>query len=71
MARPTSKPTMPTTKWKRAWLANSANKQARNWVLDDCDIQTIPFLQTSKELSFSYLWYLNNSFVTNKRGIEF
>ena len=32
MARPTIKPTRPTTKQKQGELAKSANKQAKNWV---------------------------------------
>ena len=38
MARPTVKPTRPTTKRKQGRPANNANKQARNWVLDTRDI---------------------------------
>ena len=38
MARPTVKPTRPSTKRKRSRPANSANKQVRNWVLDACNI---------------------------------
>ena len=45
MARSTVKPTRPTTiKRKRGQPANSGSKQARNWVLDACDIWTILLL---------------------------
>ena len=38
MARPIVKPTRPITKRKRGRPANSADKWARNWVLDACNI---------------------------------
>ena len=66
MAKATIKPTKLTTKWKQGQLANNANKWAKNWVLDTCDIWTILLLisqQTNKKLSFKCLWHLNNSLV--------
>ena len=44
MVKPTVKPIRPTTKQKQAQIANTANKQARNWVSDACDIWTILLL---------------------------
>ena len=38
ITRPIIKPTKPTTKRKQDKLANNANKQVRNRVLDTCDI---------------------------------
>ena len=40
MARPKVKPTKPTTilKHKQSQLTKIAGKQAKNWVLDACDI---------------------------------
>ena len=38
MARLTVKLTKPTTKQQQGQMANNANKQARNQVLDVCDI---------------------------------
>ena len=44
MARLTIKPTKPTIKRKQGRPANNAKKQARNWVLDTCDIWKILLL---------------------------
>ena len=44
MTRLIIKPIRPTTKRKQSWPANIANKRAKNWVLDTCDIWTILLL---------------------------
>ena len=55
MAKPIVKPTRAISKRKQGWPAKSANKQARNWVLNTCNIWSISSLiaqEASKELSF-------------------